>query len=290
MAESFYHLLGVEPDADEDAVRAAYREQVKEHHPDVSDDPGAARRFRQLTTARDVLLDPDERERYDRLGHATYVDRFVDTAANSGTDRGAGPGAGDRSGQRGARGGSRSSSGDRHRDGSPGRGPADRTRDRGRWDAGTGARGTARSAGGGPVGETWLGEDGDGPTSSGSADHRRRGRRRHVRDSPGERTVSDPGVDEPWQRASAAYRRSEAASVAAAEQGSEDLVDLLAAVGPWVIVHVVLLASAIATVVFLITQTGGSVNLSLPAYVVGVGLLGGVAMLLVLHVVSQVYT
>lgn len=77
MDDTFYAALGVESDADDDAIRRAYRERVKERHPDVSDEPGDPRAFKRLTTARDVLVDEDERARYDRLGHRTYVRRHL---------------------------------------------------------------------------------------------------------------------------------------------------------------------------------------------------------------------
>jgi DnaJ-domain-containing protein 1 len=53
MGETFYTALGVDGDADGDGIRRAYRDLVKECHPDVSDDPTAPER---LTTARNVLL------------------------------------------------------------------------------------------------------------------------------------------------------------------------------------------------------------------------------------------
>lgn len=73
MARTYYDLLGVDPDADAERVRAAYRERVKQVHPDVSDRPDAADRFRRLTAAKETLCDPAERARYDRLGHERYV-------------------------------------------------------------------------------------------------------------------------------------------------------------------------------------------------------------------------
>jgi curved DNA-binding protein CbpA len=79
MRESFYSVLGVDGDADTETIRQAYREQVKKHHPDVSDDPGAPEQFKRLTTARDVLVDTDERRRYDRLRHAEYVSQHVES-------------------------------------------------------------------------------------------------------------------------------------------------------------------------------------------------------------------
>lgn len=73
MSQSYYELLGVPTDASTADVEAAYRERVKETHPDRSDAPDAAEQFKAVCRARDVLTDPQERTRYDRLGHATYV-------------------------------------------------------------------------------------------------------------------------------------------------------------------------------------------------------------------------
>ena len=75
MADTYYDVLGVSPDADQEAIRAAYREKVKETHPDVSDDPDAGERFKRVTRAEEVLGDEDERATYDRLGHDAYVGR-----------------------------------------------------------------------------------------------------------------------------------------------------------------------------------------------------------------------
>lgn len=73
MSQSYYDLLGVPTDASTAAVEAAYRERVKETHPDRSDAPDASEQFKAVCRARDVLTDPQERARYDRLGHAAYV-------------------------------------------------------------------------------------------------------------------------------------------------------------------------------------------------------------------------
>ena len=88
MEATFYGILGVDPDASEETIVRAYREQTKSHHPDVSDDPAAGERFKRLTQAKDVLTDEVERERYDRLGHAAYVSRYVDSGADGGTATG----------------------------------------------------------------------------------------------------------------------------------------------------------------------------------------------------------
>ncbi|WP_335999344.1 J domain-containing protein [Halorientalis halophila] len=82
----FYDVLDVSPDADAETIRAAYREQAKETHPDVSDHPEAEARFKRVTRAKAVLTDPEERARYDRLGHARYVETADGFAVDSGAE------------------------------------------------------------------------------------------------------------------------------------------------------------------------------------------------------------
>ncbi|WP_408958698.1 DnaJ domain-containing protein [Natrinema sp. 74] len=74
MGETYYDVLEVGPDASRDEIESAYRDRVLETHPDHSDAPDAAERFKRVTTAKSVLTDGAERARYDRLGHETYVD------------------------------------------------------------------------------------------------------------------------------------------------------------------------------------------------------------------------
>lgn len=78
MAETFYSALGVDPEADTETIQAAYRELVKTHHPDVSDEDDAATQFKRITQARDILCDESSRKQYDRVGHNTYVRRYMD--------------------------------------------------------------------------------------------------------------------------------------------------------------------------------------------------------------------
>lgn len=83
MTEDYYALLGVEPDAREEAILRAYREGVSEHHPDVSDAEDAEETFRRLNRAKDVLTDEERRREYDSLGHQEFLERVGDDGSDS---------------------------------------------------------------------------------------------------------------------------------------------------------------------------------------------------------------
>src|SRR5215475_15175390 len=67
MAQTPYEVLGVKPDASDDAIRKAYRKLAKELHPDLNPGkPEAEARFKAVTAAYDILSDADKKARYDR--------------------------------------------------------------------------------------------------------------------------------------------------------------------------------------------------------------------------------
>ncbi|MBB3043859.1 molecular chaperone DnaJ [Nocardioides sp. LMS-CY] len=68
MSQDLYELLGVDRDADADAVKKAYRRLARKYHPDVNPDPDAQERFKEISRAYEVLSDPQKRAAYDRGG------------------------------------------------------------------------------------------------------------------------------------------------------------------------------------------------------------------------------
>lgn len=65
--EDLYALLGVEPDATDDAIRDAYRKRAKACHPDTAQDGGSTQQFELLTSAYSILRDPRRRKWYDEM-------------------------------------------------------------------------------------------------------------------------------------------------------------------------------------------------------------------------------
>src|SRR5690606_24970267 len=65
-------VLGIKRDANATQIKAAWRERVKETHPDRNvGDPDAASRFAEVGRAYDVLKDPRRRELFDMVRKAS---------------------------------------------------------------------------------------------------------------------------------------------------------------------------------------------------------------------------
>ncbi|MES2993611.1 MAG: DnaJ C-terminal domain-containing protein [Pseudomonadota bacterium] len=66
--KDYYKILGVARDASVDDIRSAYRKLARKYHPDVSKEPDAEARFKELGEANEVLRDPEKRAAYDAAG------------------------------------------------------------------------------------------------------------------------------------------------------------------------------------------------------------------------------
>lgn len=76
MAETkrdYYEVLGVSKDADDAALKKAYRNLAKKYHPDTNQsNPEAEAKFKEASEAYAVLSDADKRRQYDQFGHAAF--------------------------------------------------------------------------------------------------------------------------------------------------------------------------------------------------------------------------
>ncbi len=69
----YYEVLGVEKNADDAAIKKAYRVLAKKYHPDMNPgDAEAEKKFKEASEAYAVLSDPEKRRQYDQYGHAAF--------------------------------------------------------------------------------------------------------------------------------------------------------------------------------------------------------------------------
>lgn len=66
--KDYYAILGVPRDADEAAIKKAYRKLAHKYRPDVSKDPAGEEKFKAAAEAYATLKDKDKRTAYDQLG------------------------------------------------------------------------------------------------------------------------------------------------------------------------------------------------------------------------------
>jgi molecular chaperone DnaJ len=66
----YYEVLDVPKGAAKDEIKKAYRKMARKYHPDVSQEPEAETKFKEVNEAYEVLADDQKRDMYDRFGHA----------------------------------------------------------------------------------------------------------------------------------------------------------------------------------------------------------------------------
>jgi curved DNA-binding protein len=66
--KDYYKILGVARDAKEEDIKKVYRKLARKYHPDVSKEPNAEERFKEVSEAYETLRDTEKRAAYDQLG------------------------------------------------------------------------------------------------------------------------------------------------------------------------------------------------------------------------------
>lgn len=67
--KDYYRILEILPQAGKEEIRKAFRLLVKRYHPDISDEPDAAERIKEINEAYEVLSDDRQRKAYDEERH-----------------------------------------------------------------------------------------------------------------------------------------------------------------------------------------------------------------------------
>lgn len=73
--KDYYKIMGLERDASQDDIKRAHRKLARKYHPDISKEPNAEARFKEVGEAYVVLKDPEKRAAYDRLDPRKMGDR-----------------------------------------------------------------------------------------------------------------------------------------------------------------------------------------------------------------------
>ncbi|HVY48542.1 MAG TPA: DnaJ C-terminal domain-containing protein [Minicystis sp.] len=76
MAKDLYQVLGVPRDADEDAIKKAFRKLAMKYHPDKNPGKANEQRFKEVNQANEVLSDKKKRALYDEFGEESLSQGF----------------------------------------------------------------------------------------------------------------------------------------------------------------------------------------------------------------------
>lgn len=66
--KDYYSILGINKNASDQEIKKAFRTLSKKYHPDISKEPDAEIKFKEINEAYQVLSDPEKRQKYDKFG------------------------------------------------------------------------------------------------------------------------------------------------------------------------------------------------------------------------------
>lgn len=95
LKKDYYEVLGVGRNADQAAIKKAYRKLAKKYHPDSNaGNAQAEQRFKEVSEAYSILSDPEKKKLYDQFGEAAFEGGPAPGASSGGSSGfyGAGPG------------------------------------------------------------------------------------------------------------------------------------------------------------------------------------------------------
>lgn len=74
--KDYYDIMGLDRNATPEQIKKAYRKLARKYHPDVSKDPEAEAKFKEVAEAYETLHDPEKRAAYDQLGRHRPGEEF----------------------------------------------------------------------------------------------------------------------------------------------------------------------------------------------------------------------
>src|SRR3990167_6141241 len=83
MSADYYNILGVSKNASQQEIKKAYKDLAKKYHPDISKEPNAEEKFKEVQQAYSVLGNEQKRSNYDSFGFGNFSGGFGDFFSNS---------------------------------------------------------------------------------------------------------------------------------------------------------------------------------------------------------------
>jgi len=75
--KNYYKILGLEKRASQGDIKKAYRKFAFKYHPDKNKEADAIEKFREITEAYEVLIDPQKRAHYDKM-YQNYFEQKIE--------------------------------------------------------------------------------------------------------------------------------------------------------------------------------------------------------------------